>query len=340
MNQVKKIANISPFVAYLRDLGVDGVTVSSLRRGDRELLILMLEGAKGTIMTPFFGLSYEDAFKEKKRNPYALFIIHRVTSDLERARWVLAGLNFIDLAGNLFIRLKGIYLLIEGKEQVLEKLKSGVKKSSVNSRLPELGRAFTTSGLKVVFVLLVEPDSLGWTVMKIADAARTSTGTVSTVFKSLESEGYLVIDGRYRKMRHKRDLQRRWTEHYISTLKPSLKSRWVQGLSPKEWRQEVIEGRVPGVVMGGENALALKTGMIAPMTTLFYGQLPWREVISAYRMRTVEAGNTELREIFWDSQALGAGATVPDLLIYADSLATGDSRQIEIAQKLMDTNGC
>ncbi|SLE82737.1 Uncharacterized protein conserved in bacteria (DUF2186) [Mycobacteroides abscessus subsp. bolletii] len=339
MVRVKKIANISAFVVYLRSLNIGRVSVGNFPGGDGEILTLLLDKATKTVMVPFSGLSYEDALEVKKQKPDALFIIHRILSDLEHARWASSGLNFIDMAGNLFIRAKGIYLRIEGKQQVLKALKSGGETTPAHNKLAEIGRAFSISGLKVLFVLLVEPDSLNWTVAKIATTAHTSTGTVSTVFKALESEGYLAIDGRYRKMRHQRNLQRRWIEHYISTLKPSLKSRWVQGLNPQEWRIEVSEGRVPGAIMGGENALALKTGMIAPITTLFYGQPPWKEITTAYRLKTAEEGNTELREIFWEPHVLTPDRVVPDLLIYADSVATRDSRQIEIAQNWMDAYG-
>ena len=61
MVRVKKIANISAFVVYLRNLNIGHVSVGNSRGGGGEILTLLLDGATETVMVPFSGLSYEDA---------------------------------------------------------------------------------------------------------------------------------------------------------------------------------------------------------------------------------------------------------------------------------------
>lgn len=66
---------------------------------------------------------------------------------------------------------------------------------------------------------------------------------------------------------------------------------------------------------------------------------PGRRLLLLYRLRASVSGSTELREIFWESDILTPDGVAPDLLIYADALASGDSRQVEIAQTLVGHHG-
>lgn len=230
-------------------------------------------------------------------------------------------LNFIDASGNAWIDIPGTKIWVEGRPRFVPSY-STVGKS----------RAFKATGLKVIFVLLVWEELLSSTVREIADVADVSIGAVSNTLKDLVQEGYLSVEGRQRRFRNTRQLQHRWIEHYITELIPKLKSRRVQGPTPKEWREAIEDENLSRYSMSGENALALHGLGIAPESTLLYGHYPWREVTMKFRLIPDEHGNTLLREQFWNSP-LGYNKT-PKLLIYADILATQDSRQIEIAEKL------
>lgn len=337
MVHMNKVVDIENLIVYFSSLLDDRASVRSFSQAREQMILLRFEGAPAVPLVPHAVVTLEEALKY--RGPSALFVVRKVMSALERDHWASAGVNFIDRAGNLLIKGRGVYLSVEGKKLPLNFSSHEGEKNRPGAKPVEISRAFSVGGLKVLFVLLVKPDALNWTVIKIAQAARVSVGTVSATLRALEAGGYLTFIGRERRLHRRRELQRRWVEHYISTLKPSLKTRLVTGLDPQEWRKEVVTGRVPGAVLGGENALSLKTGEIAPLETLFYGSPPWKDITVAYRLRASASGNTELREIFWEQDILTPDGIAPDLLVYADALESGDSRQVEIAQKLVGRDG-
>lgn len=236
-----------------------------------------------------------------------------------------SGLNFIDRAGNAFLKFPGMYIDIRGRQIPDETRENGISKR---------GSIFPKAYLRVIFVLLAYPQLLGAKVAEIADSAGVSPATVSGAFQMLVSEGYLVVEGRYRRLRYGRKLVKVWAEHYRTGLLPSLQERRVQGPSPQEWRK-ILKDYPHDYGLSGENALAALGFGIAPESSTVYGSYPWKHVMVDYRLRQDSEGSTILREKFWkEPSSEKGGATVPELLIYADCLATQDSRQIEIVEKL------
>lgn len=306
----------------LKDLGLS--TLES-EQGDGTLLPLLREyrdSTKNSVNAFLFllevgGLSHKDNSIEESDYLLCLPYVSRSMHEWLRDQ----KLNFIDASGNAWIDVPGTRIWVEGRPKSVPSYGT-IGKS----------RAFKATGLKIIFVLLVWEELLNSTVREIADAAGVSIGAVSNTLKDLVQEGYLSVEGRHRRFRNMRQLQQRWIEHYITELIPKLKTRRVQGPTPKEWREVIEDENLSRYSMSGENALALHGLGIAPENTLLYGHYPWREVIMKFRLIPDAHGNTLLREQFWNNP-LGHNKT-PKLLIYADVLATQDSRQIEIAEKL------
>jgi hypothetical protein len=59
-----------------------------------------------------------------------------------------------------------------------------------------------------------------------------------------------------------------------------------------------------------------------------------RDIVQELKLRRDPAGNIELVDMFWNTSELPCFPTVPDALIYADLVGTGDQRTIEIADEL------
>lgn len=239
------------------------------------------------------------------------------------------NINFVDKAGNALIRFPGVYINIKGQQLTTNKTSSdGVE-----------GSLYPKSFLRVIFVLLAYPQLLKSRVVDIAESAGVSVGTVSGAFSRLDKEGYLIVEGRYRRLRYEKELADLWIEHYRTTLLPSLRERVVLGPSPKDWRA-IFEYYPHDFSLSGENALAALGYGIAPETSTVYGSYPWKEVMVDFNLRPRSEGTTILREKFWKSPATSEKSNiVPALLIYADCLSVRDARQIEIAQKFRENSG-
>ena len=94
----------------------------------------------------------------------------------------------------------------------------------------------------------------------------------------------------------------------------------------------------PGeVILGGESAAARKLGLKAGALTLYIDlQDPnvMRGLTKELMLRRDAAGPIELLGIFWNTLELSSFPTVPDALIYADLIGTGEGRAMEIAAGL------
>lgn len=236
-------------------------------------------------------------------------------------------LQFVDASGNMWIERGGTYIWVEGRKKI---------DMVLTRKSPKIFRA---TGLKILFVLLAFPELLGSTVRSIASASGASVGAVSNTLKELEAEGYLEVDGRERFLHRRSQLIEQWCEHYRLELLPALKERRVDGLVPAEWRAEISRYR-GAYLLSGENALAVSGMGISPETTTIYGDFPWKQLVVDHRLRPSSTGTTFLREQFWQVPSESwEGVSVPGLLVYADALASGNDRQIEIAEKYWAQRG-
>ena len=224
-------------------------------------------------------------------------------------------IQYADAAGNMFIRYPGVAILISNcaKPQKIEQLKSA-------------GRAFSTAGLKLLFLLLTEPDALNWSYRNLAQYSGVSLGSVGYIMADLQNGGHLInADGKLIwKDRH--NTIGKWCDYYRDRLLPHIKKRFYAGTVPDNYLEYPM-------LAGGESAaeqlhllksrrlLAYRTGNI----NLCIAQNRWKEDID---------GNIEIRTPFWPE--CRTFDKIPYLLIYADLLAEDDSRCTEIAGEIFN----
>lgn len=258
-----------------------------------------------------------------------------------QGRWILAlphvtrgegadlrasGVRYVDSGGNAWIDAPGLTLWIEGRKPAFE-LRGGLEKPS---------RAFRPTGLRVLFVVLCEERLLNASQREIAAAAGVSLGAVSNTFTDLRNSGLLRESRGRRVLPDRRRLSQTWVEHYVSTLRPSLHERRVDGPDPRWWVTEEAANVVRRTDMqfGGETALERSAAGLRAEETVLYGPPPWQDIVRELRMPMSGEGRVVLRERFWASELCGGELGVPPLLIMADAVASGDERQIESAEQL------
>jgi len=118
-------------------------------------------------------------------------------------------IDHLDMAGNIHIVTENTFIHVEGKQEITS-----------NDKF--IGRALKRSGLQILYVLLIKPESVNWPYRQIAEAANVVHGSVAIVLKDLRLRGYLFgSDGRAKLLRRK-ELMGQWVQGYISTLRPKL----------------------------------------------------------------------------------------------------------------------
>jgi hypothetical protein len=143
-------------------------------------------------------LGYAIAELKQKRRLGSVLITPYVTpQQAEKLRQ--ANVQFLDGAGNAFLNQPPLYVFVKGNRPV--EINSGGRAT----------RAFTATGLRVLFALLCNPALASAPYREIAAAAGASLGAVSQALDDLKNAGYLFGRGaRGRALANHRELLRRW----------------------------------------------------------------------------------------------------------------------------------
>ena len=275
-----------------------------------------------TIEGPQTNASPQDWQRLQAAHPGSVVIGQQYVNPRQAERYRELGIPYLDTAGNAWLDLAGLKIWVEGKPRPVE----------TTPRTP-LPRAFTRTGARLVFVLLVRDEYIKAPMRTLAKAAGISLGSVQQALQDLDHRGYLAggVTGRTR-LRRRDDLITQWTAAFANRLLPSLETRHAIGPVPTQWAQ-LLAGTNAGTIAGEANRQAL----IRPTSTTIYGRPSWAELTKLGKLRpTRDDGNIILREQFWDEDLLQLGTSAPALLDYAELVASGDPRQREVADELRD----
>ncbi len=234
-------------------------------------------------------------------------------------------INYIDRAGNTWLKSDLVYIYIEG-----------IRNTSATAMQKSL--AFTRTGLKVVFHFLNEPRLVNATYRELAVKTGVALGTVSNVIEGLKEEKFLLrknendwIINDYSELLH------RWQNEYTQKLRPSL---FVKKYRPRakdfyfNWKNMALAA---GAQWGGEPAGDLLTNWLKPEIFTLYTTQTQQEIVKAYEWIPDPSGIIHIYRPFWDTHTEAMqGNHVPPVLAYTDLVATMDSRCIETANKIYE----
>lgn len=242
-----------------------------------------------------------------------------------------AKVNYLDKAGNAYLDISPIFILIEGK----------IPKESF--LLDKTAKLFTETGLKVICALLTNQDLLNANYRTIADHADVSMGTIGWVLRELRDQGFTQESYRNRSWKDKTKLIKKWAEEY-----PKLRVKNQLGVyycKDENWWQSLDLAKYDAV-LGGEIAALNHIDGIEPREGLIYlGKYQQRNFIRNLNLISPEQGeNTtklsriELRSKFWgcvENVSFLASATHP-LITFADLMDTWEARNIQHAKAIAD----
>lgn len=245
-------------------------------------------------------------------------------------RLTAANQQFVDAVGNAYLNAPGMFVLITGR-----------KPENDAGRIAEKpGAVFTKTGLKTLFALICTPELAAATYRQVAAAADVALGALPAVLKGLQQAGHLHVMANKRKLATTRRLLDEWALAYARQLRPKQLLRTLVTPAFGNWRTWDLQA--DGARWGGEPAAGLLTNYLEPgVLTLYAEKLPARLLVE-HRMTTARPNDAhnlvEIRKPFWgEGLDIGHRADlVPDALVYADLLATGDARCIEAAQMIYE----
>lgn len=225
---------------------------------------------------------------------------------------------YLESNGNVYLNKKYIFLFVETKNTL------AIGKETGN-------RAFTKTGLKVLFHLLQYKDHINLTHREIAEKAGVALGNIPQVIDGLKETGFLIpLNNKQFIWENRKELLERWITEYGTNLKPKIiKDHYtLQG----RWQQIQLNNQT--TVWGGEPAADILTNYLRPEKFVLYTKESRADLMKNYRLIPAKDGEIEVLNMFWvhDEKA----NTAPPVLIYADLLLEGGKRNTETAEKIFN----
>lgn len=249
-----------------------------------------------------------------------------------------AGVQFVDTAGNAYIREKNLFIFVKGN-----------RAPSEYSSPRRTTRAFNAAGLKVIFSFLLDPNLVGETYRTIAESSGVSLGAIGWVLGDLKELGYVDERGkdRPRCLVKPLGLLDRWAEAYPEKLVPELDMGLFQTPFQLPWKEMDLSQF--GGCWGGEVGASFMDDFLLPARgTVYLPKDNMKALLMKYRIRKANknlptsSDTIRICDKFWtrSSELAGVGSgpnkAAPDILVYADLLASGDPRNYEAAERLYD----
>jgi len=251
-----------------------------------------------------------------RQHKHLLLIANRLFPKI-KAELRQKEIPYLEANGNIFIKREGLLLFIDTqKPLVVEKTKGN--------------RAFTKTGLKVVFHLLRYKEAIHLPQREIAEATQVALGNIPQVMDGLQQTGYLLpLNNKTYVWENRKALLDRWITDYAAILRPKLLK--AQYAYKGNWQELQLDNRK--TVWGGEPAADILTDHLRPEKFLIYTRESRMELIKNYKFMPDTQGNIEVLEMFWQHDGT---QTAPPLLVYAELMLEGGKRNTETAAKIYD----
>lgn len=221
---------------------------------------------------------------------------------------------YIEESGNAYLNHNGVFVWIEGMKALVVKKETG-------------NRAFTKTGLKVLFQLWQNPELVNEPQRIIAEKTGVALGNIPQVIEGLTKFKFLLpyTKGKY-VWDNRRGLLDKFIENYALVLKPKLAlGRYT---CKSDWRTLPLKATT---VWGGEPAGELLTNYLRAEKLTLYTKESRNELIRNYRIVPDAKGEIYVYEAFWEVEQF---KTAPPLIVYADLVLEGGKRNTETAQMI------
>ncbi len=237
----------------------------------------------------------------------------------------LRNIAYLELCGNLYIHQKDLVIFIDSNKPV------DLAKETGN-------RAFTKTGLKIVYYYLTDEKWINQPQRIIARHTNTALGNINNVNFGLAKEGFLLkLDQTAKRLQNKDALLEKWMKAFDSTLKPTLRLGRFRFLDKNDfinWKNITLDNQTTW--WGGEAAAHLLTDYLFPEELTLYTTRDRADLMKELKLIPDPGGKVIIINLFWNRKDCENRNTVPPLLVYTDLMNTGNNRCQETARLIWD----
>lgn len=235
------------------------------------------------------------------------------------------GINTLDCAGNCYIRY-----VKEGK--IMFHLTNKGEKNTLPTE--KSYPAFQEAGLKIIFYLLQDPLNVNKTYREIQNVTGVSLGAIKNVLDVLVEKNFILLANGKRILKNEKNLFNLWTENYNQVLKPKLLLEKMS-FRTNEQRIRWLSMKLPiGMYWGGEGGANKIESYLEPAIFDIYTDIPPAHLFKTGFVKQDKNGEIRIYQKFWKWET--ENQLVPLILIYADLMGSGNSRCIEMAERLLE----
>jgi len=256
----------------------------------------------------------EDEFRKHKN---FMILANRIFPNVKE-ELVNKQIPYLEANGNFFIKQRNIFIFVDTQKPVKSIKTKG-------------NRAFTKTGLKVLFYLLQHKEHINLTQRELAEKTGVGLGNIPQVIEGLKETGFLIpLNNRAWVWQNRKLLLERWVAEYGTVLKPKLRRERYnfQG----NWKHIHLNHEL--TVWGGEPAAESLTNYLRPEKLILYTKENRTSLMRNYRLIPNPDGEIETFEMFWQPDKQQTYA--PAILVYADLLLEGGNRNSETAEKILN----
>lgn len=241
---------------------------------------------------------------------------------------------FFDTVGNAYFNDQELYVYVNAKKRAILKDRS-IEEKMIEKVSVEEADDLRPSDLRILFALLSEPGLEKEDYRTIAAEANVALGTVAQHVTRLKDAGFLEESEKAgRKLTRKPQLFKLWVEGYIKKLRPKLLfARFEKEPAGGRWWHDVDIERFQAA-WGGETGAEKLTGYLKPQIVTIYAENVLPRLQAQYGLRRRPEGDIEILRKFWGFKT--ENGVAPPLIVYADLVAGGDSRNLETAKMIYD----
>lgn len=229
--------------------------------------------------------------------------------------------NYLEGNGNAYINTDNLFLYIDTNEVAKTQKEKG-------------NRAFTKTGLKVIFQFLLKPKLINQTQREIAEITNVALGNIPLIINGLLETNLIVrLNKNEYVINNYEELLNKWITEFEQTLKPTLfKQRFRFQNRNQDWR--AVQLNTDKTVWGGEPAGDIITNHLRPEKFILYTKETTKDLILNYKLLPDDEGEVAVYDMFWNNDY--NTNTAPNELVYTDLMITDDKRCKETAKLIFN----
>lgn len=296
---------------YNNDIGIDGELDMTI---NKQKMLLLVEVKKDVKNHQLYNII-------KCNNRFENFLLvaeklfPKVKKELRENQ-----INYLEGNGNVYINKEDFFLYIDTNKTDKNQKEKG-------------NRAFTKTGLKVVFHFLLDPQLINQTQRDIVDVTNVALGNIPLIINGLlENKFILKLNKNEYIINNYEELLNKWITEFQQTLKPAIfKQRFRFQNKNQNWRE--LQFNTEKTVWGGEPAGDIITNHLRPEKFTIYTKETTKDLMMNYRLLPDDEGDIWVYNMFWKTNFKN---TAPKELVYTDLVIEGDKRSKETAKLIFD----